>query len=215
MSSRIRLPGDPRPVEQVAWRQIRNQPGLPPETAAPSPDPALISRLEQQCAQKVRDARNAAYREGEAAGKSAATAEVAPVVERLARGIDDVAGLRPRLRKQAEADVLKLALAIARRVIRRELAVDPDALAGLLVAALEKLQGHEILRARVHPSHVDLLRRTLGPTAAGAAVEVTGDLSLEPGAAIFETERGNLDASVSTQLEEIERGLADRLRRHA
>jgi flagellar biosynthesis/type III secretory pathway protein FliH len=32
---------------------------------------------------------------------------------------------------------------------------------------------------------------------------------------VFETERGNLDASVDAQLREIERGLADCLRRRA
>ncbi len=37
----------------------------------------------------------------------------------------------------------------------------------------------------------------------------------EPGAVVFETERGNLDASVESQLQEIERGLADRLRRQS
>jgi flagellar biosynthesis/type III secretory pathway protein FliH len=32
---------------------------------------------------------------------------------------------------------------------------------------------------------------------------------------IFETRHGNLDASVDSQLQEIERGLADRLRRQS
>jgi flagellar biosynthesis/type III secretory pathway protein FliH len=41
------------------------------------------------------------------------------------------------------------------------------------------------------------------------------DGSRDPGAAVFETERGNLDASVESQLGEIERGLADALRRHS
>jgi flagellar assembly protein FliH len=43
-------------------------------------------------------------------------------------------------------------------------------------------------------------------------VEVIADPSAEPGAVIFETDRGNLDASLESQLKEIERGLADRLR---
>jgi flagellar assembly protein FliH len=46
-------------------------------------------------------------------------------------------------------------------------------------------------------------------------VEVIADASREPGAVVFETERGNLDASVDAQLREIERGLADCLRRRA
>ena len=68
--------------------------------------------------------------------------------------------LRARLRREAEADMVQLALAIARRVLRRELAVDPDALHGLVLAALEKLQGAGDLAAyRVHPSHAALRER--------------------------------------------------------
>jgi flagellar assembly protein FliH len=44
-------------------------------------------------------------------------------------------------------------------------------------------------------------------------IEVLADSRLEPGAVIFETARGNLDASIETQLQEIQRGLSDRLHR--
>ena len=152
-------------------------------------------------------------REGEAAGRSRAAAEVQPVIERLARSIDELGAMRPRLRKEAEADIVKLALAIARRVLRREIAVDPEALTGLVMAALAKLQDQEICRVRTHPSHAGLLAECLRKAVPASTVEVVADPAGEPGAVVFETQRGNLDASVETQLQEIERGLADRLRR--
>jgi flagellar assembly protein FliH len=43
-------------------------------------------------------------------------------------------------------------------------------------------------------------------------VELAADKTLARGAVVFETNRGNLDASVETQLREIEQGLTDRLR---
>jgi flagellar biosynthesis/type III secretory pathway protein FliH len=45
----------------------------------------------------------------------------------------------------------------------------------------------------------------------GTPIEIASDASLKPGDVIFETAHGQLDASVSTQLREIERGLADRV----
>jgi flagellar biosynthesis/type III secretory pathway protein FliH len=42
---------------------------------------------------------------------------------------------------------------------------------------------------------------------------VVPDAARELGCVLFETERGSLDASVDAQIEEIERGLADRLGR--
>jgi flagellar assembly protein FliH len=163
--------------------------------------------------QKICDARAQGYREGESAGRGQAAAELRPVIERLARSIDEVGGLRARLRREAEADMIQLALAIARRVLRRQLAVDPEALHGLVLGALEKLEGQEVSRVRVHPAHASLVTGCLEQYSAGAKVEILPDSSRELGTVVFETPRGNLDASVDSQLQEIERGLADCLRR--
>jgi len=212
MSSKVRLPDDAHPANPVTWRQVRA--GVPQLAAHVQDDiHEQISRIEQQCAERVREARAAGMREGEAAGRSQAATELKPVVERLSRAIEELGQLRPQLRKDAEADMVKLSLAIARRVLRRELSIDPDALHGLVLAALEKLQGQEICRVRVHPSLAASIAACLRGSATGHDVEVMPDPSREPGAVIFESGKGNLDASVDSQLQEIERGLTDRLRK--
>jgi flagellar assembly protein FliH len=154
-------------------------------------------------------------RDGEAAGRSRAAAELQPVIERLARSIEELSQMRARLRSEAEADLVRLSLAIARRVLRREMSIDPDALRGVIVAALEKLHSQEICRVRVHPSLAGMVGTCLREAVAGSGAEVIADPSRQPGDVVFETERGNLDASVDSQLLEIERGLADRLRKHS
>ena len=160
----------------------------------------------------LRQARDAGFREGEAAGRVQAQAAVGPVLERLTRSIEELAALRPRLREQAESELVRRAVAIARRVVRRELTLDPDAIAGLVKAALAQLAVHEVIRVRVHPDHEAAVRTCLSGAGRAADVEVTGDAALDRGSAVFETVRGSLDASAETQLAEIERGLTDRLR---
>lgn len=215
MSSKIVLPGEVAEVGPVLWRQMGQ--ASPSQAARESaPDAAAqIAQLELQYQQKVREAHVAGVREGEIAGRNRAGAELQPVLERMARSIQEIANLRARLRHEAEADMVQLALAIARRVIRREVAADPDALRGLVMAGLEKLQGQEISRVKVHPSHVPLVKSCLQQVMSGGLVEVLPDASLEVGSVIFETARGNLDASVDSQLQEIERGLTDRLRKQS
>jgi flagellar assembly protein FliH len=212
MSSRVLREGDGGIAAPIAWRQVDGTAEKPGPADARAP--GLGQRLEQmesQHRQAIEQARAAAFREGESAGRNQAAAQVQPVIERLARSVEELALLRPRLRREAEHDMLRLALAVARRVLRRELAVDPDALHGLALAALEKVSNQQVHRVRVHPSMAPQMRALLEKSAAHAAVEVVPDASREPGTLIFETERGNLDASVESQLEEIERGLADRL----
>lgn len=181
---------------------------LPDAAARP---PAAILQLEGKIEERVEEAHAAGIREGEAAGRNRAAAELQPVMERLERSITELSGLRARLRREAESDLVRLALAIARRILRRELAVDPDAIHGLVLGALEKLQGQEICRVRVHPAHAGMVSACLRQMAAAAPVEVVPDASRDLGTVVFETERGSLDASVESQLREIERGLSDRL----
>jgi len=215
MSSKVYLPGDGRETGPVPWRQVGSAPA-PRAAAESAPDPAAqMAQLETRYQQKVREAHAAGMREGEIAGRNRAGAEMQPVMERLARSIQEIANLRNRLRREAEADVVQLALAIARRVIHREMAADPDALRGLVLAALEKLQGQEISRVKVHPAHAALVKSCLQQALSAGVVEVVSDQSRELGSVIFETSRGNLDASVDSQLQEIERGLADRLRKQS
>ncbi len=215
MSSRVLLPDGQHEVSLPTWRQAPSAEGPAGNQAAAQRDfAAQIAQMQQQCEQRVAEARAAALKEGEAAGRSRAAAELQPVMERLARSIEDLAQFRPRLRKEAEADMVRLSLAIARRILRREMSVDPGAMHGLVLGALERLQSQELHRVRVHPSRAAAVEACLRQNAPGTKVEVVGDPSRDPGTVIFETTRGNLDASIDCQLLEIERGLADRLNRH-
>jgi flagellar assembly protein FliH len=218
-STRIVQPDDSRRVESVAWRQIattHHSAGAPVPAPAPDADAAWRSRvaeLERESQHKLQQAHAAGIAEGETAGRNRAAAELQPVFEKLSQTIAEISGLRARLRREAEADTIQLALAIARRVLRRELAVDPEALHGLVLGALEKLESREISRVRIHPAHAAAVTGFLRKSPGGDTVEVLSDGRCDPGTVIFETPRGNLDASVETQLQEIERGLADCLRR--
>ncbi len=214
--ARIVLPEDETRASAITWRQVGQPAAGGHKPVEANPDTSAQARqTQQQCEQRIAEAHAKALREGEAAARTRAAAEVQPVLEKLARSIEDLAQVRGRLRKQAEGDTVKLSLAIARRVLRRELSMDSDAMRGLVLAALEKLQAQEICRVRTHPAHAAAISACLRETAASAKVEVIPDGSLQPGGAIFETNHGNLDASVDSQLQEIERGLADLMRKQS
>ena len=197
MSSKVRQSDDTSGIEPLVWRQMHTAgtTGLGVDSEAPPDSRERLAQLQQQFEQRAREAHAAGVKEGEAAGRQRAAAELQPVIDRLTRCIEDIGGLRGRLRAEAEADLVRLSLAIARRVLRRELAIDPDALHGLVLGALDRLQGQEISRVRVHPSHVTLVTESLRQNSASAKVEVLADPPRELGTVIFETRHGNLDAS--------------------
>ncbi|MDP2999150.1 MAG: FliH/SctL family protein [Bryobacterales bacterium] len=207
MSSKVLRGAQQTTTGPMQWRSASETRDQKPSAKSPqAADDAAASA--RQVEVRVEEARQIGYREG-AAGTLGA---VQPVLERLAHSIDVVAGLRTRIRREAESDLVKLSIAIARRILHREISVDPEAISGLMKAALEKVQSQEIHRIRVHPDLEAAVRKALESLASGRGVQVVADGGRESGDVVFETTRGNLDASIDTQLQEISRGLADRLR---
>jgi len=119
---------------------------------------------------------------------------------------------RQRYFAAAEAQVVKLALAIARRVLTREVEADTMHLAATVRAAL----------ARVHDGSASVLRVRLGEQSQWEAlfaksregtVSVVGDEHMEAGECVLETSVGRVELGVNVQLAEIERGFGELLRR--
>lgn len=224
MSSRV-LVETPEQVRPFAWRTVaisgetldrrraavELRPGMAPDTGHPLQ--ARIAELEQELEKRVREARETGYGEGEAAGRAQAEDEVRAAVQRLTESIAGIDEYRGRLYRQTEVDAVRLSVAIARRVLRRELTVDPSAIEGLVGAALQRLQLQETCRVKMHPDYIPALGAAIERMGMSAKVEVVADPAQEPGAAVFEMPRGNLDASIDSQLREIERGLVDRFER--
>jgi flagellar assembly protein FliH len=140
---------------------------------------------------------------------------VDPVVASLSGVIAELAGMRKHFRAQAEGDTVALAIAIARRVVNRELTADPEAILGLVKAAFQKCDARETHKLRVSPQDEEVVRGQRDRLNLPPGVEIVSDGALARGSAIFETSRGDLDASVNAQLGEIERGLVDVLRRRS
>ena len=207
MSSRMYLPDEGKASEPLHLRAVE---GRFQEGALATQTDEERRRREVEV--RLHQARAAGQQEGQAAAREQAAEELKGILERTARSLEEIGTLRHRLRRDAEADLVQLSIAIARRILHRELAIDPEALHGLILGALEKLNEQEIVRVRVYPAHVAVLRACLERLSA-ERIEVHQDTALPAGGIVFETQRGNLDASVETQLEEIERGLADRLRK--
>jgi len=205
MSSRV-LPTVGQPAVAPVWRVVASM-GDGLAAGRPKND------IERETARRLEQARRDAFAEGLAAGRQEAEEQIRPAVDNIARTISDLARMRDAIRHEAGNDLVHLAVSIAARVIHRNVAVDPDALAGLVSAAFVKLQSREIHRVRMHPGMEHLVQKCLEQCGSPANLVLAVDPGLKPGELFFETSQGALDASVDTQLGEIERGLIDKLER--
>jgi len=165
--------------------------------------------LEASIAQREAAAAERGRQQGIIEGEKRGRAAIEPLMARMARTIEDFALTRRTLHREAEKDVIKLAIAIAKRILCREVSLDPEVLIGIARAALDRIEARELLTVRVHPDDVGSLTREKDALHIPRAVEISGDPGLERGSLVFETRQGVLDASLTSQLAEIDRGLAD------
>jgi flagellar assembly protein FliH len=198
----------------MVWRPASGPTAQNNRPRPAEPAPVSEARLsEQEAEARTRAAYNQGLAAGEAAALQRMQQKLDPVLNGLNAMIAELASSRKRVRAEAEDDAVKLAIAIARRVLYRELATDPEAILGLVKAAFSKLNARETHRLRVSPSDAAAIQEHRAKLQLPPALEVASDGSLTPGSAIFETTRGELDASVDTQLSEIDRGLTDIMKR--
>jgi flagellar assembly protein FliH len=117
---------------------------------------------------------------------------------------------RERMRYFAgvESEVVKLALAIAARVLHREAKLDPLLLSGVVRVALEKVAEDSTTVLRVPASELEMWQRAFVADAE-CSLQLVGDERLSPGECVLNTNVGKVELGVSAQLEEIEHGFFD------
>jgi flagellar assembly protein FliH len=162
-------------------------------------------------------ARRIAYEEGHREGEHAArmTADLATAVcvakerTRIAAALCDFRNERNQYFFAMEREVVRLALAIAARVLHREVQLDPLLLAGVARVALDKLADRSGATLRVPVSHLAEWQKVFASIDPSDQPTVTSDPSLTAAECIVETRMGTVELGVAAQLEEIERGFFD------
>ena len=109
-----------------------------------------------------------------------------------------------------EAEVVKLALAIAARVLHREAKLDPMLLRGVVKVALESAMEESDTVLRVPMQDVTAWHTAMQEQV-GEELEITGDAKLTEGECALQTRVGIVELGVAAQLEEIEKGFFDLL----
>ena len=136
-------------------------------------------------------------------------------IEPAARLLEDFRAERARYFEAVEPEVVKLALAVAARILRREAQMDPLLLSGAVRVALGQLSASTQVRLRVPAEDLELWADAIAhlPNLAPKPAVVAGE-AIRLGECVLETELGSVDLGVRAQLDEIERGFFDRAGRN-
>ncbi len=206
-------------MPQEAWAAASGAPEelqLPGATASQTPAVAdqqaeLILREARVKAAEIEKAAYAqGFSEGEKAGRETGENLVGAVLKQYAGTLDELKELRRTILTGSEREVVRLSLEIARKVVKREVAVDEELILALVKVALSRLADQTLITVRLNPKDCQSILNHR-PTPANRdslaeGIRLLEDPMITRGGCLIETESGVIDARVEEQFREIEKG---------
>ena len=210
MSSKARRITGSDDIERFPWHTVANIPLVCPRSnseridlASPGdapPDAPRFAAIEQ-------DAFVKGYAQGERAGLEAAATRGQAMLRRLGETLLELTSLRAEKIQRTERQAVQLAMAIAERMIHREISLDRGLLCGMARVALDRLGEHASATIRLHPD--DFAAVSAGQTSdwANDQIKVIPDSIVSRGGCLLQSDFGFMDVDVAAQFRELSRAL--------
>jgi flagellar assembly protein FliH len=147
------------------------------------------------------EAHKEAFEQGLAEGREAGRAEVRAQVERLSGMFYDLAKPFEIMDAEVERELLALAMALARQIVRRELKTDPTQIIGIIREAIAALPvAAREVRVHLHPEDAAVVREHLAPTERERAWTMVEDPVMARGGCQVSTNTSRIDMRLETRL---------------
>jgi len=116
----------------------------------------------------------------------------------------DLAKPFEELDAEVERELLNLAMALARQIVRRELKTDPTQIIGIIRDAITALPvAARDVRVHLHPEDATVMRENLAPTESERAWAIVEDPVMARGGCQITTTTSRIDARLETRLNTI------------
>jgi len=169
---------------------------------------ALLAAATNEAQQIKAEAEQRGFEEGYAAGEAAVRKEWAGHLENALALLNEAEMLRADRIVGSEQELLRLAVAIAEKIVGKELRTDSQAIQAMIRTALQKVAGAGRIKVRLHPDDLERLTAEDGLDFDEIFNEpkpiiFEADSAIKGGGCFVETEIGNVDARVKVQCERI------------
>jgi flagellar assembly protein FliH len=182
----------------------QNRPAAPAAAKSEGDDQAALNA---RLAALERDAFSKGFAQGERAGGEASAQRAEAMLRRLTETLEELTTLRQQMIHETERQMVQLALAIARRVVHREVSIDQDLLIAMARVALDRLGESAQVTVRLSPEDFEATAAVRSAQWTGTQVTVVADARVGRGGCRVESEFGAMDAGVDGQIHEIARAL--------
>jgi flagellar assembly protein FliH len=185
---------DPPETEEVAPEEVA-------EAAQPQPEPEEETlSIEAETRKVFEDA----YVQGEKAGYEMGMRRAESNAKRLEKQVEEVLSFRQELTQRYEKLSVDLALAFTEALVLRECAEHKGILAAMVRKAMEMCEDRDGLVVRMRSEDVQYLEGL-----SSDQIKIVSDDTLKEPGFVIETNMGDIDGKISTQIEELKNTLAE------
>ena len=173
----------------------------------------MTTMAESAVAEIRKKAEEEGYEKGREEGYTEGQAEVARLIEQLHSIIDKTIEKRNDIIDESETQVINLVIMIARKVVKVISENQKNVVVNNVIQALRKLKSKGEVLIKVNLSDVELtsehIKDFMRMVENIRSVTVVEDSTVDKGGCIIETDFGEIDARISSQLHEIEEKILD------
>ncbi len=140
-------------------------------------------------------------------GEKTTAEKMQTVIPTLTSIAESLAAERDRWMIGRETDLIRMSVAIAEKIVRHKLEVDPDGARDLIIEAVHQVSGSGRLELRLNPGDLERLgtdaEAVIRSISCVGDVELIADPSISSGGCVIETQHGVVDATLEAKLERI------------
>jgi len=163
-----------------------------------------LARAETEVTERIRQLANSLVEE-----------RLSTVVPAVSDMLAELASARSKCRLEWEIELVGTAVAIAEKIIRRSLQLQPDLAVGVVEQAVELAMGSSSMQVQLHPADLDSLgdriRGVVQDSSRGVELKLIPNSDVSPGGCLIATDRGQIDGRLEAMLERISSELLEGL----
>jgi flagellar assembly protein FliH len=186
-------------------------------TAAITAAEERIKQLETEAKERIDAVQKEAFKkgfdEGRENGYKEGKAEVERLTDRLHAIIERALDKRGEILEKTEAEIVELVLLVAKKVVKVISENQKNVVIQNIVQALRKLRSRSEVTIRVNLADLELATEHAKDFVAMAEnakhIQIVEDTTVDRGGCIIETDFGEIDARISSQLHELEEKILD------
>ena len=147
------------------------------------------------------------YEDGYNKGKQAGLQETSGAVSMMQQVIEQLKSYHVQILSDSQKDIAKMALAVAEKVLHKEIMMDPNTVISVVKNALGKVSFKKQFTVHVNPLDLEVLKSAGDQVRAALdgyeSLKFKASPQVEPGGCVVQTESGSVDARVDRQFMEI------------